>query len=164
MKKLAIIIALALMLGLPGVAFAAKGAQSCGIGPEVIGGKGIVSQVLVQYTNVTLLPSNAVSVTAGTSGCGYSDVVQKDAPRLQYVHFNYDNLAEDAAKGEGVYISGFTRIMGCSEDAGALLTRKVHDQFTDLFIKPADGEKEVFFYTTIKQEISEHPLLSKGCI
>ncbi len=153
-----------LILGLPTAAFGAKGAQNCGIGPKVLKGKGIVSQTAVQLTNASLYPTNAVSVTSGTSGCGYSDIVQIDAPRLQYVRFNYDNLAEDAAKGEGIYISGFAQIMGCSENAESLLTQTVHDNFGTFFKDDTEKIRGDAFFYSVKQEISNHPVLSKGCI
>lgn len=164
MKKLIYLLTLFLALGIPAIAFGAKGAQNCGVGPKVVKGKGIASQSLVQYTNVTLLPSNAVSVTFGTSGCGYSNIVQKDAPRLQYIRFNYDNLAEDAARGEGIYISGLGQMMGCSKNAESVLTRTIHDNFGNFF-KTEEGQikGDLFFYS-IKEEINKHPVLSKGCI
>ena len=164
MKKLHYLLVLFLILGLPAAVYGAKGAQNCGVGPKVVKGKGIVSQTLVQLTNVSLLPSNAVSVTFGTSGCGYSDIVQKDAPRLQYVRFNYDNLEEDAAKGEGIYISGLAQIMGCSENAESVLTRTVHDKFGTFFKADSEKNKGDRFFNSVKEEISNHPVLAKGCI
>ena len=164
MKKLIHLLILFLIVGLPSAAFGAKGAQSCGIGPKVLGGKGILSQVAVQFTNMTLVPTNAVSVTVGTSGCGYSDLVQADAPRLHFVRINYKNLAEDAAKGEGIYISGFTQLMGCTQQAGNHLTQSVQKNFADLF---NDGNKQPqsdHFFFSIKAEIQNDPMLSKGCI
>ncbi len=151
-------------MGLPTAAFGAKGAQSCGIGPKVLGGKGIVSQVLVQYTNVTLLPTNATSVTAGTSGCGYSGLVQADAPKLHYVRINYDNLAEDAAKGEGHYISGFAQLMGCSQNAETVLTNTVQENFADLFSDASGQPKSDHFFFSIKKEIQNDPMLAKDCM
>ena len=136
----------------------------CGIGPKVLGGKGMLSQISVQFTNVTLLPSNAVSVTVGTSGCGYSDVVQADAPRLHYVRINFDNLAEDAAKGEGHYISGFAQLMGCSPNAETLLTNTVQENYAELFSDTSEQPKSDHFFFSIKEEIQNDPMLSKGCI
>lgn len=164
MKKTIHLLILFLIMGLPSVAFGAKGAQSCGIGPKVLGGKGIVSQVVVQFTNVSLLPTNAVSVTAGTSGCGFSGVVQLDAPRLQYVRTNYDNLVEDAAKGQGVYISNFAQLMGCSKKAESHLTRTVQDNFEALFKNSSEQNQGDYFYYSVKEEINTNPLLSKECI
>ena len=164
MKKTIHLLLLFLMVGLPSVAFGAKGAQTCGIGPKVLGGKGMLSQVLVQFTNVTLLPSNAVSVTVGTSGCGYSGLVQADAPRLNYVRINYDNLAEDAAKGEGHYISGFAQLMGCSQNAEMILTNTVQENFADLFNDASGQPKSDHFFFSIKEEIQSDPTLAKGCM
>ncbi|MBT3225580.1 MAG: DUF3015 family protein [Deltaproteobacteria bacterium] len=164
MKKTIHLLILLLIVGLPSVAFGAKGAQTCGIGPKVLGGKGMVSQVLVQFTNVTLLPTNAVSVTVGTSGCGYSGIVQVDAPRLHYVRINYENLAEDAAKGEGTYISGFAQLMGCSQKAESLLTEKVQNNFADLFQEASEQPKSDHFFFSIKEEIQNDPMLASDCI
>ncbi len=164
MKKTIHLLLLFLLVGLPSVAFGAKGAQTCGIGPKVLGGKGMLSQVLVQLTNVTLLPTNAVSVTVGTSGCGYSGLVQADAPRLHYVRINYDNLAEDAAKGEGHYISGFAQLMGCSQNAETVLTNTVQENFADLFNDTSGQPKSDHFFFSIKEEIQNDPMLAKGCM
>lgn len=164
MKKTIHLLILFLIMGLPSVAFGAKGAQSCGIGPKVLSGNGIVSQVLVQATNVSLLPTNAVSVTAGTSGCGFSGVVQLDAPRLQYVRVNYDNLVEDAAKGEGVYLSSFAQLMGCSKKAESHLTKTVQNNFQNLFRNNSNQTQSDYFFYSVKEEIDSNPLLSKECI
>jgi hypothetical protein len=164
MKKTIYLTLLLLMMGLPSVAFGAKGAQTCGIGPKVLKGKGMLSQISVQFTNVTLLPTNAVSVTVGTSGCGYSGVVQADAPRLHYVRINYDNLAEDAAKGEGHYISGFAQLMGCSQNAETILTNTVQENYADLFSDVSGQPKSDHFFYSIKVEIQNDPVLTKGCL
>jgi hypothetical protein len=163
MKKTTYLLILILVAFLPSIAFGAKGAQKCGVGPQIRKGNGLISQTLVQYTNVSLVPTNAVSVTVGTSGCGYSGIVQSDIPRLNYVRVNYQNLVEDAAKGEGVYMTGFAELMGCSKKATPVFSKTVQEKYENLIEDTTKPQSDQFYYD-LKEEILTHPILSAECI
>ena len=53
-----------------------------------------------------------------------------------YTHFielNYDQIANDAARGQGPYINALASLRGCSDDSNLLFRRVIHSNFNKLF-------------------------------
>ena len=53
-----------------------------------------------------------------------------------YTHFielNYDQIANDAARGQGPYLNALASLRGCSDDSNLLFRRVIHSNFNKLF-------------------------------
>ena len=54
-----------------------------------------------------------------------------------YTHFielNYDQIANNAAQGQGPYLDALASLLGCSDDNKFLFGRVIHANFSKLFI------------------------------
>ena len=54
-----------------------------------------------------------------------------------YTHFielNYDQIANNAAQGQGPYLDALASLLGCSDDGKFLFGRVIHANFIKLFI------------------------------
>ena len=54
-----------------------------------------------------------------------------------YTHFielNYDQIANNAAQGQGPYLDALASLLGCSDDSKFLFGRVIHANFSKLFI------------------------------
>lgn len=132
MKKLVFVL---IFWFIPVIAMAAQGASKCGFG-HIVPGKGIVSQTLAQTANAMFGILAATSVTSKTSGCKYSDLVQLDNLRELYLEFNFAQLQEDAAKGDGAYLTGLAELMGCTREGEKQLNHYLQQHFEHLFVSP----------------------------
>ena len=53
-----------------------------------------------------------------------------------YTHFielNYDQIANDAARGQGPYLNALASLRGCSDDSNLMFRRVIHSNFSKLF-------------------------------
>ena len=54
-----------------------------------------------------------------------------------YTHFielNYDQIANNAAQGQGPYLDALASLLGCSDDSKFLFGKVIHANFSKLFI------------------------------
>ena len=81
--------------------------------------------------NPTSRQSGILVTFEGTSA-GISTTTNCDA----YTHFielNYDQIANNAAQGQGLYLDALASLRGCSDDSRFLFGRVIHANFSKLF-------------------------------
>ncbi len=133
----------------------------CGLGSTIIKNKGVVSQTIAYTTNGTY---HSFTVTTQTSGCDYSSIVQEDKLPEIFVHQTFDNLEEDAARGQGPYLNGLADLLGCSPEVHADFARVMQQNYDELFVTAPESQKESLrFVQQIRDNIRETPGLASSC-
>ena len=81
-----------------------------------------------------------------------------------YTHFielNYDQIANNAARGQGPYLDALASLLGCSDDSKFLFGRVIHANFSKLFI---NGELKVEKLNhSLDIILNREPLLLNKC-
>ena len=75
---------------------------------------------------------SGILVTFEGTSASISSTTNCDA----YTHFielNYDQIANNAAQGQGPYLDALASLLGCSDDSKFLFGRVIHANFSKLF-------------------------------
>ena len=81
-----------------------------------------------------------------------------------YTHFielNYDQIANNAAQGQGPYLDALASLLGCSDDNKFLFGRVIHANFSKLFIN-SDLKVEKLNHS-LDIILNREPLLLNKC-
>ena len=81
-----------------------------------------------------------------------------------YTHFielNYDQIANNAAQGQGPYLDALASLRGCSDDSRFLFGRVIHANFSKLF-KNSELRVEILNYS-LDIILNREPLLLNKC-
>lgn len=147
--------ALAIFCAVPAWAF-------CGPGPVVtMNSKSIIVQSLGATINATFLPTQALAITSGTSGCTNSGLVLEEQEREEFVAHNIDNLAHDMAQGRGPYLETMAVLMGCRAETHGEFARFAQQSYARLFSE-ADTRPATLL-ARLRQHMARHAVLSGGC-
>ena len=137
MKKFLVIALSAVFLCMASTAFAGKLRDNagCGVGTLVFENAGFSNggwliQVTALWTNGVL--TNTFSMTTGTVGCkGNINEVVNYQKAYEFVTANMDNLAKDAAMGQGETITSLAALLEVSDvDAFA---QNIQANFSEIF-------------------------------
>jgi len=130
MKK---IIAAMLVLSFSGVAFAADyGSAGCGLGSMVFKDNNEpASQILASTTNGTF-GSQTFGITFGTSNCNNKGLLKVSSARKAYIEANYKEIAKDAARGSGEYLTNLASLYGYSSNPATFATL-VRNNYQQIF-------------------------------
>tara|TARA_B100001079_G_scaffold97978_1_gene84248 strand:+ start:399 stop:875 length:477 start_codon:yes stop_codon:yes gene_type:complete len=81
-----------------------------------------------------------------------------------YTHFielNYDQIANNAAQGQGPYLDALASLRGCSDDSRFLFSRVIHANFSKLF-KNSELKVEILNHR-LDIILNREPLLLDNC-
>ena len=81
-----------------------------------------------------------------------------------YTHFielNYDQIANNAAQGQGPYLDALASLLGCSDDSKFLFGRVIHANFSKLF-KNSKLKIEILNHS-LDIILNHEPLLLNKC-
>lgn len=105
----------------------------CGLGTMVFEGKtGVVSQVLAATTNGTS-GNQTFGISTGTLGCSKNGVVDPPVAAAVYTASNIDNLARDAARGEGETLESLAEVIGIEEQDKSAFFVASKENFSTIF-------------------------------
>lgn len=105
----------------------------CGLGTMVFEGQsGVAPQVLAVTTNGTL-GNQTFGITFGTLGCTKNGVVDPPQAAAVYTASNIDNLARDAARGDGEALDSLAEVIGVEEQDKAAFFAMSKENFTTIF-------------------------------
>ncbi|MEK6705285.1 MAG: DUF3015 family protein [Bdellovibrionota bacterium] len=134
-----------------------QGSDSCGLGWQVSDKKTLMGTCTRGTTNAYLSPS--WSMTTGTSGCKKHDFAKKDEEAVKYVASNYYPLRAEMAQGQGEYLVGLARVMGCDDAAASNLGGLTQRNFKTI-TQGADAYETL---QNVKREIQKSPAMANGC-
>ncbi len=153
-----IIIGLILIaLFLPLQSFSKDGSSGCGLGWAVTKRKSLVSSSIRSTTNATA--SNTSAMTTGTSGCARHSIVKTEAQAVVYAQANYDNLMLETAQGDGEFLRGFVKVLGCNQEAYSAFSATLKAKY-ESFNQNLDPLE---FLEKTKVEIKTNPALAAHC-
>ncbi|MBF0288274.1 MAG: DUF3015 family protein [SAR324 cluster bacterium] len=143
--------------------FAAKGSTGCGPGKILLPGKSIVSQTFAMFINVYFNFTASTAVTSQTSECEWEDVVETDQEKVIFVHMNFPDLQEEAAKGEGPHLVSLAQLMGCNEQGSNELQRFVKNHYPRLFIANPENRRAPILWNQIQRDFTQAPHVADLC-
>ena len=103
---------------------------------------------------------SGILVTFESTTASFSTSTNCDA----YTHFielNYDQIANNAAQGQGPYLDALASLRGCSDDSRLLFGRVIHANFSKLF-KNSELRVEILNYS-LDIILNREPLLIDKC-
>jgi hypothetical protein len=132
MKKILAALPLAGLLAIPLTVSADSGA-GCGLGQTLFAGKsGLAPHVLAATTNGT--SSNQLfGLSFDSLGCNGESVITAEYQRNLYVAGNMDNLATDAAKGQGEHLQALAELLAIESQDQAAFYQLTQSRFDTLF-------------------------------
>jgi len=121
------------LLVLAQTVYSAEGDTStgCGLGWSVTKSMTTTAAITRASTNATF--SNTFAMTSGTSGCAKHDIVKNDRMDLHFVEANHELLIAEAAIGDGEYLNGLTRALGCNNNGSRMLKEEMQKNYEQIF-------------------------------
>ena len=143
------------------IAFAENNGSGCGLGKRLFEGKkGLLFNVLAVTTN-QIYSTNTYAMTSGTSGCDADSVILRDKEQEVFVAVNLDNLSQDMAQGDGMYLQALSGLMGCTTEAFGTFAELAQDKYEVLF--DTVDANAAGLLSGLKRELAAHPMLNTNC-
>jgi hypothetical protein len=131
----------------------------CGLGQQVWKGQtGLLAHISAGTTNGTSY-NQWFGISSGTLGCKDNSVVENDYQRKLFVASNFDNLAQEAAQGQGSYLTSLADLMGIGETDKIAFYSLTQDKYASLFTTTASDSANML--SALDSEMSSHPQLAK---
>ncbi|MBT4792332.1 MAG: DUF3015 family protein [Halobacteriovoraceae bacterium] len=141
--------------------YAADGSSGCGPGWFVSKKNSLLSSALRATTNAVLFPSVTLGMTLGTSNCTKHSIVKNEVEDLKFATENYFEIAADASKGNGAFLTAYGELMGCHGENTKIFKNRMQENFNQLFdkqnIDPTSLVKETY------KVIIKDPVLFQSC-
>lgn len=134
MKKV-LLISVVLLLTVSGTLFAAAPRNNCGcgLGTMLFEGKdGFVQQILASTTNGSF-GSQTFGISSGTSECNQPTHFASNEELNIFVAENMDNIAKDAAMGQGEYLDTLAGLMEVPESNRVEFSQMLQDNYLNIF-------------------------------
>lgn len=133
----------------------------CGVGWYVTKSMTTTAASTRWSTNATF--SNTLGMTSGTSGCARHSIVMDDKMGLHFIAANYQNILLDVAKGNGEYLLGLSRSMGCSDEVSGIFSNETKIHFSEIFPIVNGQENHERSLQSIKKVIKSNQVLLSNC-
>jgi hypothetical protein len=144
MKKV-LLISVVLLLTVSGAAFAAEPRENCGCGLGTLlfeGKGGVVQQILAATTN-GFLGTQTFGISSGTLGCNQPSRWVSNEKLNKFVADNMDNLAKDAAMGQGEYVDTLAELMDVPGSKRVEFSQMLQDNFSNIFTEASVSHVDV---------------------
>ena len=93
--------------------FADPKTDGCGLGWQVTKKKTLMGTSTRFTTNFVVPPT--LGMTSGTLGCDRHSIVKKNMELIHFANANIENLSIEMAQGNGQFVEGFAKTMGCQD-------------------------------------------------
>lgn len=133
------------------------GMAGCGLGSIVMGSDG--NQILAMTTN-GVAGSQFFGIILGTSNCSGGGDASAALNQDAFVRTNYANLMNDAARGEGAYLSAYATVLGCDASVHTELFSLTQQNHESIF--PADATPDSSLNVT-KDLMRQNTKLASSC-
>ena len=128
-----------------GIAFAGETRENCGCGLGTLlfdGADGLVQQVLAATTNGSF-GTQTFGISSGTLGCNLPSRYVSNENLNRFVADNMDNLAKDAAMGQGEYVDALAEIMDVPGSERVEFSQMLQENFSNIFTDGSVSHVEV---------------------
>jgi Protein of unknown function (DUF3015) len=134
----------------------------CGLGTMLFEGqKGVAPQILAVTTNGTS-GNQTFGISSGTLGCTQNGVVRPPTKVRVLLMSSLDNLAVDAARGDGETLESLASALAVQERDKARFFVALQDNFVRIFPSENVTADEVF--VAINAVLAEDPILSRYAV
>lgn len=164
-KLLIVQLAVLLVFGLAVTALAAHPDEGpgCGLGKlawsDYSKQKNIGPQVLMATTNGTF-GSQTFGISSGTSGCTNDGVVMGQHKVNTFASINFDNLAQEMARGEGEHLTSLAELMGIPAEQQPAFFAMAQERYVALI--EAGEESPVALVKALNDATATHPVLAQA--
>jgi hypothetical protein len=127
------------------IAFAGAIKENCGCGLGTLLFKeeaGISQQVLAATTNA-ITGTQTFGISSGTLECNQPSTWVSNEKLNNFVADNMDNLAKDAAMGQGEYVDTLAELMAISVSRRAEFLQMLQDNFSSIFNEASVSHADV---------------------
>ncbi len=133
------------------------GSDTCGLGWQVTERKSLLGTSTRGTTNSYLSPT--WSMTTGTSGCEKHELAKNDVESVKYLASNFHSIKADMAEGQGEYLSGLARLMGCDDPSVSHLQTLAQKNYQSI-----TGNSDAYeTLQKVKNLVRQDANLMKGC-
>jgi Protein of unknown function (DUF3015) len=119
-------------------AWAVDGSTGCGPGWYVAKEHTFLSTTTRGTTNGVLWPLVLGGMTSGTSNCAKHSFVEDNRASEHFIAVNHEMIRQEAAQGEGEYLTSLALTFGCSKEVGPKFNQALQTHFDGLFAVPAN--------------------------
>ena len=128
-----------------GTAFAAAPRDNCGCGFATLlfeGKDGLLMQVFAATTNASF-GSQTFGISSGTLDCNKPSKFASNEQLNKFVADNMDNLAKDAAMGQGEYVDTLAELMNVNGSKRVEFSQMLQENFSNIFTDGSVSHVEV---------------------
>ena len=159
-RYLFILIILSMLFG--NQLLAGEDGPGCGLGKTIFNGqKGKGAHIAAAITNDISWTTQSSAITSGTSRCDSDGVIFKEKEQEVFVAVNLDNLSQDMAQGNGMYLQALSGLMGCTTEAFGPFAELAQDKYEVLF--DTVDANAAGLLSGLKRELAAHPMLNTNC-
>ena len=144
MKKI-LLLSMVLFFMVSGFALANAPKENCGCGLGTLlfeGKDGLLMQVFAVTTNASF-GNQTFGISSGTLGCNQASNFVSNEQLNKFVADNMDNLAKDAAMGQGEYLDTLAALMDVSITKRAEFSQMLQDNFSIIFTDSSVSHTDV---------------------
>lgn len=134
------------------------GTDGCGLGWQVTQKKTMLGTTIRGTTNGVVPPT--FGMTSGTMGCDKHDIAKNDMDAAKFAFNNQEPLTIEMAQGEGEYLVGFAKTLGCDDSAQGEFAKMTQENYESIV---KEDQSALTLLKNVKAEISKHPVLSASC-
>jgi len=135
-----------------------SGTDGCGLGWQVTQKKTMFATSVRGTTNAFVPPT--FGMTSGTLGCDRHDIAKNDMDAAKFAFNNQEPLSIEMAQGQGEYLAGFAKTLGCQDSAQAEFAKMAQNQYGEIV---KDGQSPLGLLKNVKAQMKRNPVLSVSC-
>lgn len=133
--------------------------DGCGLGWQITAKRTFLGTTTRGTTNAFVPPT--FGMTSGTIGCDQLSLAKEDTNAAVYAFNNFDSIKIEMAEGQGEYLQGFAKTMGCNEAAYGAFGEMTQQNYRAIIGTENTSSTQMF--KNVKSQIKQNPVLSSNC-
>jgi len=135
-----------------------SGTDGCGLGWQVTQKKTMLGTTIRGTTNAVVPPT--FGMTSGTMGCDRHEIAKNDMDAAKFAYNNQEPLSIEMAQGEGEYLAGFAKTLGCEDSAQGTFAKMTQENYESIV---KEDQSALSLLKNVKAQIRQHPVLAESC-
>lgn len=135
-----------------------SGTDGCGLGWQVTQKKTMLGTTIRGTTNAVVPPT--FGMTSGTMGCDKHEIAKNDMDAAKFAYNNQEPLSIEMAQGEGEYLAGFAKTLGCEDSVQGDFAKMTQENYETIV---TEDQSALSLLKNVKAQIKKHPVLSESC-